>query len=161
MRLLALATLSAIGLSACATLPVEAQPTTDIAKELEAFPAATAGQKRHVIALPALQTEDEVKVELIVGQTKTIDCNRHSLGGELKEETLQGWGYTYYSLPVVTPGASTKMGCPPGSDRQAFVTLPQQPLVRYNSRLPIVLYTPADVEVRYRLWRAGETRKLD
>ncbi len=161
MRLIAFATLAALGLSACATMPVEAQPTNDIAKELQAFPAAAAGQKRHVISLPPLQTEDDVKVELIVGQTKTIDCNRHSLGGELKAETLQGWGYTYYSLPSVTGGASTKIGCPPGSDRQDFVTLPCQTLVRYNSRLPIVVYTPADVEVRYRLWRAGEVRKLD
>ncbi|HPI48767.1 MAG TPA: serine protease inhibitor ecotin [Hyphomonadaceae bacterium] len=161
MRLFALTALAAIGLSACTTTPVEAQPTTDIAKELEAFPAATAGQKRHVVSLPALQNEDEVKVELIVGQTKTIDCNRHSLGGELKEETLQGWGYTYFSLPSVAGGASTKIGCPPGSDRQAFVTLPGQTLVRYNSRLPIVLYTPDNVEVRYRLWRAGDVRKLD
>lgn len=161
MRLLALASLAAMGFSACTTLPVEAQPPADIAKELEAFPAATAGQKRHVIALPSLQNEDDAKVELIVGQTKTIDCNRHSLGGELKEETLQGWGYTYYSVPSVAGGASTKIGCPPGSDRQAFVTLPGQTLVRYNSRLPIVVYTPADVEVRYRLWRAGEVRTLD
>ena len=41
------------------------------------------------------------------------------------------------------------------------MTLPGQTLVRYNSRLPIVLYTPDNVEVRYRLWRAGEVRKLD
>ena len=161
MRLVALATLAAMGLSACVTTPIEAQSTADIARELEAFPAAAAGQKRHVIALPALQSEADVKVELIVGQTKTIDCNRHALGGELKEETLQGWGYTYYSLPVVTPGISTKMGCPPGSDRQEFVTLPGQTLVRDNSRQPIVVYTPEDVEVRYRLWRAEEIRKLN
>lgn len=161
MRLFVLTGIATLALSACATSPVEAQPTDSAAKQLEAFPAATAGEKRHVLSLPALQNEDEVKVELIVGQTKTIDCNRHTLGGELKEETLQGWGYTYYKVPRITPGASTMMGCPPGSERQAFVTLPTQPLVRYNSRLPIVLYTPDDVEVRYRLWRAGDVRKLD
>ena len=161
MRLFVLTSIATLALSACATAPVEAQPTNDVAKELEAFPAATAGQKRHVLTLPPLQNENDVKVELIVGQMKTIDCNRHTLGGELKEETLQGWGYTYYSLPRVMPGISTMMGCPAGSEHQAFVTVAQQPLVRYNSRLPIVLYTPEDVDVRYRLWRAGEERKLD
>jgi ecotin len=161
MRLFVLTSIATLALSACATAPVEAQPTNDVAKELEAFPAAKAGQKRHVLTLPPLQNENNVKVELIVGQTKTIDCNRHTLGGELKEETLQGWGYTYYSLPRVTAGISTMMGCPTGSERQAFVTVAHQPLVRYNSRLPIVLYTPEDVDVRYRLWRAGEERKLD
>lgn len=161
MRLLALASVLAVGFSACATSPVDAQPTNDVANQLQAFPAAKAGEKRHVITLPALQNENDVKVELIVGQTKTIDCNHHTLGGELKEETLQGWGYTYYSLPRITAGMSTMMGCAAGSERQAFVTIADQPLVRYNSRLPIVLYTPENVDVRYRLWRAGEERKLD
>ena len=30
-------------------------------------------------------------------------------------------------------------------------------LLRYNSRLPFVVYVPAGVEVRYRLWRAEPT----
>lgn len=161
MRLFAVAALAAIGFSACTTTSVEAQSVDSNASQLQAFPTATTGQKRHVLNLPALKNEDDVKVELIVGKTKTVDCNRHMLGGELKEETLQGWGYTYYSLPRVTDGASTLMGCPPGSDREAFVTIPQQTLVRYNSRLPIVLYTPDDIEVRYRLWRAEDVRKVD
>ena len=29
--------------------------------------------------------------------------------------------------------------------------------MRYNSRLPIVVYVPAGVEVRYRIWRADQT----
>ncbi|HFK7189105.1 TPA: ecotin family protein, partial [Serratia odorifera] len=28
---------------------------------------------------------------------------------------------------------------------------------RYNSRLPIVVYVPQDVEVKYRVWQAAET----
>lgn len=39
-----------------------------------------------------------------------------------------------------------------------FVTLGGEPkLLRYNSRLPIVVYVPSSVEVRYRLWRADPT----
>ncbi|MFO5965074.1 ecotin family protein, partial [Pseudomonas aeruginosa] len=29
-------------------------------------------------------------------------------------------------------------------------------LLRYNSKLPIVVYAPKDVEVRYRIWSASE-----
>ena len=29
-------------------------------------------------------------------------------------------------------------------------------MLRYNSKLPIVLYVPKDVEVRYRVWSASE-----
>jgi len=37
-----------------------------------------------------------------------------------------------------------------------FVTLGGEPfLVRYNSRLPVAIYVPDGVEVRYRIWSAG------
>ncbi len=39
-----------------------------------------------------------------------------------------------------------------------FVTLGGEPtLIRYNSRLPVVVYVPEGVEVRYRLWTASPT----
>lgn len=161
MKIPALSAALVIAVSACATPASIAQTADNARSQLDAFPAATSGQTRHVLELPALANEDEMKVELIVGQTRTIDCNQQVLGGELSEVTLEGWGYTYYLLPEIKDGASTMMGCPPGSDREAFVTLPQQTLIRYNSKLPVVLYTPEDAEVRYRLWRAEEVRKLN
>jgi ecotin len=33
-------------------------------------------------------------------------------------------------------------------------------LVRYNSRLPLVIYVPEGVEVRYRVWRADPDSKV-
>jgi ecotin len=30
-------------------------------------------------------------------------------------------------------------------------------LLRYNSKLPIVVYTPENVDVKYRVWKADET----
>ncbi|MBE9367223.1 proteinase inhibitor I11, ecotin [Klebsiella pneumoniae] len=30
-------------------------------------------------------------------------------------------------------------------------------MLRYNSKLPIVVYTPSNVDVKYRIWRADET----
>ena len=126
--------------------------------DLKAFPAAEQGQTRHVIRLPARPDEDGLKVELILGKTVTVDCNRSFFGGALETRKAEGWGYDYFVLPALGPRAGTLMGCPPNSERQAFVTVPQQALVRYNSRLPLVVYAPGDVEVRYRLWTAGETQ---
>ena len=35
-------------------------------------------------------------------------------------------------------------------------------LIRYNSRLPIVVYAPEGVEIRYRIWSAGpETKAVE
>ncbi|HNQ03519.1 MAG TPA: serine protease inhibitor ecotin [Thiobacillaceae bacterium] len=144
-RLVGLVTLT-LGLSACAT-------ATD---ELKPFPAAAAGYQRHVIELPARGDEASHKVELIAGKTLEIDCNLHRLEGRWQEKTVTGWGYNYYELGPVGPGPSTMMACPENSRRQAFVQVGGEPmLVRYNSKLPLVIYAPADVQVRYRIWSAG------
>ncbi|MVW75224.1 serine protease inhibitor ecotin [Pseudomonas xionganensis] len=140
------ALLTTLPLAACATPPAALKP----------FPQAEAGQVRHVIALPARDNEADQRVELIVGKTLEVDCNTRWLGGELQEKTVQGWGYSYYQLDQLGPAASTLMACPDDSRRQAFVPLRGEPLLlRYNSQLPLVVYTPADVEVRYRIWSAA------
>lgn len=50
------------------------------------------------------------------------------------------------------------MACPPGSQKKrAFVPVVGDGfMLRYNSKLPVVLYAPSDVEVRYRIWSASE-----
>ncbi|MFC5388166.1 serine protease inhibitor ecotin [Brevundimonas bullata] len=154
---------AALTLAACATAQAgspmaDSTPSAQTSDALKAFPAASAGQTRHVITLPAQADESALKVELILGKTQTVDCNRQFFGGRLETRTAEGWGYDYYVLPALGNAASTMMGCPPGSERQAFVTTQEQPLIRYNSRLPVVVYAPSDVEVRYRVWRAGETQ---
>ena len=162
MRNFALASLAALAVTACAAPSVVAQSgDRTVADELKAFPAATAGQKRHVLTLPAVQNEEDYQVQLLIGKIETVDCNTRSLGGNVETRTAEGWGYDYYVVPQIGPGVSTLMGCPPNSQRQDFVSISDRPLVRYNSRLPLVIYTPEDVQVRYRIWRAGEVRGLD
>ena len=135
----------ALPLAACATTPEALKP----------YPAAEAGYSRHVIELPAQANEDEYKVEIIAGKTLEVDCNQQRLGGQWQEKTVEGWGYSYYELGQVGPAVSTLMACPDGSRKQAFVRVGGEPhLVRYNSKLPLVIYAPDDIEVRYRLWSA-------
>jgi len=139
----------ALPLAACAATPEALKP----------YPAAGEGYSRHVIELPAQANEAEYKVEIIAGKTLEVDCNQHRLGGQWQEKTVEGWGYSYYELGQVGPAVSTLMACPDGSRKQAFVRVGGEPqLVRYNSKLPLVIYAPDDIEVRYRLWSAtGET----
>lgn len=136
----------ALPLAACAATPEALKP----------YPVASAGYNRHVIELPAQANEAEHKVELIAGKTLDVDCNQQRLGGQWQEKTVEGWGYTYYQLSQVGPAMSTLMACPDNSRKQAFVPVGGEPLlVRYNSKLPLVIYAPAEVQVRYRIWSAA------
>ena len=126
--------------------------------EMKPFPPAEDGYKRMVIHLQALANEDDNKLELIIGKKLKVDCNRHWFGGQLTEEVAKGWGFPYFILKSVKGPASTLMACPPEKKQQeAFVQVrTDQGLLRYNSKLPVVIYVPVDFEVHYRIWTAKE-----
>ncbi|HCT9709224.1 serine protease inhibitor ecotin [Citrobacter werkmanii] len=131
-----------------------AQPLEKVAP----YPKAEKGMKRQVIQLPPEKDESTLKVELLIGQTLEVDCNQYRLGGELDSKTLEGWGYDYYVFDKVTSPVSTMMACPDGKKEKKFITayLGDDGMLRYNSKLPIVVYTPENVEVKYRIWKAEE-----
>jgi len=151
---IALIAAACVSTSAFASEPPKEQPLEKVAP----YPKADKGMKRQVIQLPAQQDEANFKVELLIGKTLEVDCNQHRLGGQLESKTLEGWGYDYYVFDKVTSPVSTMMACPDGKKEKKFVTayLGDNSLLRYNSKLPIVVYTPENVEVKYRVWKADE-----
>ena len=127
----------------------------------KAYPAAAAGMKRIVIHLDAQADEYAWKIELSVGKVMETDGVNHIGGGaKIAEKTVDGWGYTYFEATQAAM-MSTLIGVPPGTPKVTrFVTMAGTGPVRYNSRLPLVVYVPEGLEVRYRLWKAEpETRK--
>ncbi|EOF9298570.1 serine protease inhibitor ecotin [Enterobacter bugandensis] len=152
---IALLAAASVSTSAFASDVQKAQPLEKVAP----YPQAEKGMKRQVIQLPVQQDEANYKVELLIGKTLEVDCNQHRLGGQLESKTLEGWGYDYYVFDKVTSPVSTMMACPDGKKEMKFVTayLGDNSLLRYNSKLPIVVYTPENVEVKYRVWKAEET----
>ena len=132
---------------------------------MKAFPPAEAGMVRFVLDVPKQDDESALKVELIVGKTVQADAhNRYFFGGRIETETIKGWGFPRYIVRKLGPMAGTLMAVDPNAPKVSrFVTLGGDPyLIRYNSRLPIVVYAPEGVEVRYRIWTAGaETRTLE
>jgi len=125
-------------------------------EEVAPFPKPENGFTRQVIRLTPQPREDDFQVEILAGKTLAVDCNRQRLGGILEEKNLEGWGYPFYRLEKVIGPMSTLMACPDGKSKQDFVPVVGDGfMLRYNSKLPIVLYVPKDVEVRYRVWTAS------
>ncbi len=118
------------------------------------FPAPKEGMVQHILTLPQLENEDDYMIEIQVGQTQMVDCNKHGLMGELKQMDLKGWGYTYWELDEIGPGRSTMMACFDKAKHEEFVRIPGEYKLRYNSKLPMVIYLPENAELRYRVWRA-------
>lgn len=124
---------------------------------MKAFPPAEAGMTRYVITVPEQQDEYAHKVELIIGKTvKTDAANRYFFSGTLETVTIEGWGFERHVLRKLGTMGGTLMAVDPAEPKvDRFIALAGEPkLCRYNSRLPLVVYVPDGVEVRYRVWRA-------
>ena len=139
-----------------------AAPAGQAADNLNAFPSAKEGMVRYVLQLPKQDDESALKVELIIGKTiQTDERNKYFFGGKIEQETINGWGFIYYKVSKLGPLAGTLMAIDPDAPKvERFITLGGDSyLVRYNSRLPLVVYVPEGVEVRYRIWTAGGEAK--
>ena len=136
------------------------QPPSD---QLKAFPKAGEGTKRFVIQIPEQENETDFRVELQVGKmVETDSANRYFFSGKIEEETIIGWGYPKYIVRELGPMAGTLIGVDPSIPKvMRWITLGGEPkLLRYNSKLPLVIYVPNEAEVRFRIWRSDSEASL-
>lgn len=139
-----------------------AVPASQGADNIKAFPPAGKGMVRYVLQLPKQADESAFKVELIVGKTVHVDeRNSYFFVSNIEEEAIMGWGFTQYKVSKLGPMAGTLMAVDPNAPKVArFITIGGDPyIIRYNSRVPVVVYVPKGVEVRYRIWTAGSEVK--
>ena len=130
---------------------------------LDAFPEAEQGMSRFVLSLPRKNNESLYQVEIIIGKTVQVDAhNQYFFGGNITKETVNGWGYSTYKVKELGPMAGTLMAVNPEEEAVSrFITLGGAPyFIRYNSKLPIVVYVPSDAEVKYRVWKAKKLRSI-
>jgi ecotin len=131
--------------------------------ELKPFPQAKKGMARFVIVLPEKKRGEDAgfKVELIPGKTMMTDrVNSYFMGASLEPKNLQGWGYTYYEIKSGGAVGSTLIGVPSGQPQVEKFVQGKPLLIRYNSRLPIVIYAPKGFEIKYRIWSASKKLRL-
>ena len=129
---------------------------------LAPYPAPQDGWTRYVIHLPYHLGEPITNgpmfdggraVELVVGKVMEVDCNTHRGSGQLVEDMVQGWGYSYLRAELNKDVMSTMKGCIPDIKREEFVPFANT-RTDYNSALPLVIYAPSDAVLRYRFWTA-------
>ena len=126
--------------------------------QLKAFPKAKEGMERFVIVLPDKERaeENDFRVELVAGKEMLTDgVNQVRMDAVIKPQPLEGWGYTYYEVSGSGRTMSTLMAPPPGAEKANQFVKGEPLQIRYNSRLPIVVYAPKGFEIRYRIWSAS------
>jgi ecotin len=144
----------ALALSGCSTMNSANdafRPSAEMFPEME-------NMTKHVFYVDPASNEADKRVELVVGKMMETDCNRVYLGGSVSAHSLEGWGYTYYQVDASPAGGiSTLMACPEDMEKvETFVQMPTRDLYRYNSKLPVVVYAPADLDVNIRVWAPEE-----
>ncbi|MCL1130056.1 serine protease inhibitor ecotin [Shewanella sairae] len=121
--------------------------------ETKMYPRPESGQEQHILTLPKLDNEADYMVEIEIGQTQMVDCNKRGLIGELKQLSVEGWGYNYYQVDKIVDGPSTMMACFDQAKTEKFLKINADLLLKYDSRLPKVFYLPENSELRYRIWK--------
>lgn len=124
------------------------KPTKEAVDKLRIYPEKVGTLIRHYIYLKKETNEILYSVEFFPGIYAKVDnCNKHFLGGEFKKHRIKDSELTYYVFYYESTH-TTARGCPEPSTIQ-FVTGPKR-LVRYDSRLPLVVYLPEGMELKYR-----------
>ncbi len=146
-------------ISSCATMQTKENLSKTNYKRTEPmdismYPKADANQVRHIIELAPLKNEETAKVEIYLCKEMEVDCNIHRLEGSLAEKELSGWGYNYYVFETKGKIISTLMNCPDGKLTKKDV-VSESKLLRYNSKLPIVVYSPKGYKAKYKIWLAS------
>lgn len=147
-----------VAFALCFSASIFAMPASQ--QLMKPYPIAEKGMKRQTIELPPQPDEALYKIELLPGQTMMTDCNQYRISGDLQKKTIEGWGYNYYVFNVKpSSSVSTQKACLDGQEKSTFVAayLGSDAFIRYNSKLPVVIYTPGNIDVKYRVWKAGET----
>ncbi|NLY04152.1 MAG: ecotin [Campylobacter sp.] len=122
--------------------------------DISIFPEAKEGFKQHVIELEAKEDESLYKVVVEFGRVLEVDCNARSyIGGNLEEQNLEGYGYPYYEFTLSDSHIISTMMLCPDTLEERFIKFHNTIDIRYNSLLPLIIYTPNDIDVNLKIYK--------
>lgn len=130
------------------------------AKQLKSYPESIEGFDRYVMYLPPQENEEELRLEIIPGVLKEIDCNTHWLMGEFETKVVEGMGYEYLVFNSNGDIASTRMACPDNEVTEEFVAA-EGHFGRYNSKVSVVVFVPEGMKLKFKTWQSVDTEIAD
>ncbi len=131
------------------------KPITSKSMDISMFPEPKENEVQHLIELPPLENEENYKVEIFITKEMEVDrCNNHWLAGLLNRKPLHSWGYEYYVFETKGGALTTLMLCPDETLVKKEIYSKSE-MLRYNSRSPIVIYTPKDYNAKYKIWNVS------
>lgn len=123
------------------------------AHDITMFPSIN-GYIKQAIFLENLPLEKNYKVEFYATKKAEVDnCNKHYLLGDFEMKTMDGWGYFYYVFKSNSELISTKMGCMDAAKMITDVPSGKTELIRYTSIMPLIVYAPEGIDIKYRIWK--------
>jgi ecotin len=120
------------------------------AEAVTPLPARMNNKDRIVINLPQVENSTDLYVELSFSQyLEFSDCNSKILTGDILERFVDADGNSYFEIE--SHGyISTMIGCFDEGKPERLIA-PARQFIRYNSRMPIVVYVPDGMDVVYRV----------
>ncbi|ASM40019.1 hypothetical protein CSPB12327_08040 [Campylobacter sp. RM12327] len=116
------------------------------------FPNPKDGQKKEILKLKKLDSENEYLIKVKFGKNLNIDCNHHFFTDlNLNKKTLDG--YNYYELSGSDKTASTLMDCGDTKKTAKFVEFDPNLIIPYNSNLEQIFYIPKDFSMKFEIYR--------
>ncbi|CZE47032.1 ecotin family protein [Campylobacter geochelonis] len=126
------------------------------------FPKPKDGESLQTLTLKPLKNEQNYKVEVEFGKIVEVDCNHHFfIGGKLEQKNLDGYGYVYYKFSAKADMAGTLMACGDTKKEAKFIKFEPKISTYYNSALPLIIYTPKDVKIRYKVYKLVDEKFVD
>ena len=132
----------------------------DAAKQVKSFPESMEDYDRYVIYLPSHDNEEALRLEVIPGVMKEVDCNTHWLMGEFETKVVEGMGYEYLVFNSNGDIASTRMACPDNELTEKFIAANGH-FGRYNSQMSVVVFVPQGMKLKFKTWKAGDMQVAD
>ena len=132
----------------------------DAAKQVKSFPESMEDYDRYVIYLPSHDNEEALRLEVIPGVVKEVDCNTHWLMGEFETKVVEGMGYEYLVFNSNGDIASTRMACPDNELTEKFIAANGH-FGRYNSQMSVVVFVPQGMKLKFKTWKAGDMQVAD